>query len=367
MNEYLKELQEIVEQEKNLEDGIYDDEVVPSSYDITSYGIDFDVEGVVRRLESGRIYIPSFQRNFVWKLPESSRFIESLLLGLPVPGIFLAQDEKGRHLVIDGQQRLLTLKFFYNGDFNPQPNAVSKRIFKLTHVQESFNNKRYEDLSEKDRNELGNCVIHATVVKQESPPEDDTSIYHIFERLNSGGRKLTAQEIRTAVYRGKLIDLLIELNMHDDWRAIFGEVNDRMRDQELILRFFAMLDGHEGYKKPMLEFLNKYCIRNRNASKQKLEYLREVFKKTSTLFKTSIEDKIFRPVRALNVAVYETCMVGLAKRLLANRDIDSTAIKSAYENLMADVGFLELISQSTTDAINIEKRIELGNQYFTEA
>ncbi len=91
-----------------IEDEAEDDETVaPVRYETTSYGIDFDVEGVVRRIKRDDIFIPEFQRSFIWNLGEASRFIESLLLGLPVPGIFLSQEpESGRLLVIDGQQRL---------------------------------------------------------------------------------------------------------------------------------------------------------------------------------------------------------------------------------------------------------------------
>jgi hypothetical protein len=78
------------------------DEAIPFTYSITSYGTDFDVEGLVRRIERGDIYVPSFQRRFVWPLSQASRFIESLLLGLPVPGIFLSRDNEGRLLVLDG-------------------------------------------------------------------------------------------------------------------------------------------------------------------------------------------------------------------------------------------------------------------------
>src|SRR6476661_7447962 len=96
------------------------DPVVPHPrYDITSYGSDPDVEGLVRRLKREEVFIPDFQRDYVWKLPEASRFIESLLLGLPVPGIFLAREpETNKLLVIDGQQRLKSLEFFYSGHFN---------------------------------------------------------------------------------------------------------------------------------------------------------------------------------------------------------------------------------------------------------
>lgn len=101
------------EDDVKLQDDLGDEEQIPFKYSITSYGADFLIDGIVRRLEDDSILIPSFQRGFVWSLPKASRFIESLLLGLPVPGIFLSKDSETQALiVIDGQQRLKTLKFF---------------------------------------------------------------------------------------------------------------------------------------------------------------------------------------------------------------------------------------------------------------
>src|SRR4051812_37743221 len=93
-----------------------EEELTPFKYSITSYGADYPVDGLVKRLESGSILIPTFQRGYVWKISEASRLIESLLLGLPVPGIFLAKEaDSNRLLVIDGQQRLRSLQYFYGG------------------------------------------------------------------------------------------------------------------------------------------------------------------------------------------------------------------------------------------------------------
>ena len=106
------------EDEAKIEDEDEIEELVPHlRYDITSYGIDFDVEGLVRRLNRGEILIPDWQRAYVWSHRQASSFVESLLLGLPVPGVFLARDyASGKFFVIDGQQRLETLQYFYKGE-----------------------------------------------------------------------------------------------------------------------------------------------------------------------------------------------------------------------------------------------------------
>ena len=112
---------EILEEyEKDLEDGIEDDASLDEHgaphFSITSYGADYTVDSLVKRMRTGSFIIPPFQRKFIWSQRHASKFIESLLMGLPVPGIFLyRQPEQGTHLVIDGQQRLTSLKAFYDG------------------------------------------------------------------------------------------------------------------------------------------------------------------------------------------------------------------------------------------------------------
>jgi len=368
-NTHIQELLAELEEEKNVEDILEDEENIDSSrYEITSYGIDFDVEGLVKRINRGDIYIPPFQRDFVWKMPESSRLIESLLLGLPVPGIFLAQDpETKKMLVIDGQQRLLSLKFFYDGFFNPKEGDSSKRVFKLKKVKSSFEDRTYEDLDTTDRINLDNCVIHATVVKQDTPTEDDTSIYHIFERLNSGGRKLTPQEIRSAVYHGPLIELVKELNKTDDWRAIYGRENERMKDQELILRFFAMLMNGDEYKPPMKDFVNLFAQNNRSNEQGTLSQLIDLFQQCCRLFNRSTVGRPFRLGTALNVAFYEAAMVGLATHIMNNEaEPNESFVKQAYDKLIDDEDFLKAISQSTGNPSSVSARLSIAKRIFME-
>lgn len=151
-------------------------EVPPVQYDISSYGADYDVEGLVKRLNRKDILIPPFQRNYVWSINDASRFVESLLLGLPVPAVFLAKEESQKLLVIDGQQRLRSLQFFYNGFFNPREDEKRQQVFRLAKVQKRFEGKTYQDLDEQDRIKLNDSLIHAIIVKQESPEEDNSYV-----------------------------------------------------------------------------------------------------------------------------------------------------------------------------------------------
>lgn len=364
MSKLAEELQSELDEELNVDDEAEESEEEPiARYDITSYGVDFDVDGLIRRIKRGDIIIPAFQRDFVWKLTESSRLIESLLLGLPVPGIFLAQEQETKKmLVIDGQQRLRSLQYFLDGVFNPKSEEGKQRVFKLEKVQPQFANKTYEMLDPTDQMNLRDCVIHATVVKQDSPVEDDTSIYHIFERLNSGGRKLAPQEIRTAVFHGSLLESIKIINEYPSWRKIYGKTNDRMKDQELILRFFAMLEEHENYKQPMTEFISLFCKRHREDGKEKIEGFSNLFKRCCDQF--SQLSKPFRIGTALNAAFFEAAMVGLAYSIRNGNEPMLDKLQSSYDSLKSNKVFLSAISQSTANQASLKSRIELAIKAF---
>jgi len=180
----LKVDEEAVQDPSQTED---DESTTSVRYAISSYGADYPVDGLVKRLQSGDIQIPQFQRKFVWTHAQCSRFIESLLLGLPVPGIFLSREEGTQKLfVIDGQQRLMTLKCFYEG-------IINGREFRLRGVNEEFEGLTYNTLQDADRRRLDDSILHATIVRQEEPEDDQSSIYLVFERLNTGGTPLILQ------------------------------------------------------------------------------------------------------------------------------------------------------------------------------
>lgn len=346
-----------------------DKTVAPVRYEITSFGIDFDVEGVFRRVKRGEIFMPEFQRNYIWRLPEASRFIESLLLGLPVPGIFLAQEpDSGKLLVIDGQQRLKSILFFYNGVFNPLLDEKTQRVFRLLGVQEEFEGLAYEDLDERDRINLDNSVIHATVVRQDTPLDNDSSTFHIFERLNSGGRRLYPQEMRCAIYHGDLINKIKSLNEYDNWRNVFGKVNPRLKDQELILRFFALYFNENGYKRPMLEFLNAFANKHRKTSATFLKHASDIFTSTIDAFESALGRSAFRlqTGRAFNAAVFDSMAVGLARRIDGSDTPKPRKIKEAYGSLLSNEDYLAAVSQSTSNEPAVFLRLDKAKTLYAE-
>lgn len=354
-----------LEATNSIDDAISDDRIAPEKYDITSFGADYDVEGLVRRLQRGDIFIPSFQRNYVWNQNLASRFIESLLFGLPIPGIFLAREtESNKLIVIDGQQRLKTLQFFYDGFFKPKQDDNVKKVFKLQRVQPQFEGCTYETLTDRDRVTLNDSIIHATIIKQISPEDDDTSLYHIFERLNSGGISLGPQEMRTAVYHGDLVDLVKELNGNEYWRLIFGQENNRLKDQEFILRFLALYFYSDHYKHPMGEFLTVFAKKYQRASQVFLSQSKQTFSQTIKLVSQSLGNKAFRPDKVLNAALFDAVMVGLARRIEKEPITDFATVKIAYDALLTDIEFIKLISQHTSDDSNVKSRLQKATRAF---
>ncbi|GCE93155.1 hypothetical protein NIES46_12040 [Arthrospira platensis NIES-46] len=346
----------------NLEDS--DEELLTFKYSITSYGADYPVDSLVKRMKNGSIYVPTFQRGYVWDHREASRFIESLLLGLPVPGIFLAKEQDTQKLlVIDGQQRLKTIQYFYDGVFEP-----NQKEFSLTKVAHKFDGLTYQTLSEEDRRRLDDSIIPATIVKQDEPSDDNSSIYYIFERLNTGGQQLKPQEIRACIYHGEFNNLLAELNYHQYWRDIYGspKPDKRMRDQEMILRFLALYFEGDNYQKPMKGFLNDFIGKNRHLHRYDKSEIQLAFIRTIETAYDIWGVRAFKPKNQINAAVFDCIMVGLARRLEKGSIKDKESLDTNYQNLFKSQNFLDVTvnSSRTTEKSTVEKRLEQAINAF---
>ena len=231
-------------------------------------------------------------------------------------------------------------------------------------MQSEFEGLTYETLSENDRIKLNDSLIHAIIIKQESPKDDDTSIYQIFDRLNSEGRSLTPQEIRAAVDHGDFIDFIKELNDYKPWREIYGKKNSRLKDQELILRFLAFYFDGDSYEKPMKEFLNKFSQKKRKIDQIFLAQARDIFTSTIDVVYENLGREAFRPTRSINAAVFDSVMVGLARRIETSSGLDKNRVKNAYDDLLSNEKYLELISQSTSDEKNVSERFQMATENF---
>jgi hypothetical protein len=350
-DEYELALEQDIEDEALLED--------PGArkFSISSYGADYTVDSLVKRMRGGAFKIPEFQRKFVWTLKHSSKFIESLLMGLPVPGIFLYKEaDTNEHLVIDGQQRLLTLQKFYDGFFNDKK-------FRLVGVREPWLNKTYDELEPADVLKLDDSVVHATIFKQDRPADVLDSIYFVFERINSGGIRLSPQEIRNCISYGPFTEMIKALNHYRPWRQVFGPLNNRSKDEELIVRFFALYVDGGAYVRPMNKFLSDFSDKMNKTPAARLTDLQEVFVRSIDVVATNIP-RAFRLVRALNAAVFDSVMVGIAKRIADDRPVDSLRVLAAYNELLKNSDYRQSCERATATEENVRTRLNAAITTF---
>ncbi len=347
----------------------FEQEVITTTYEITSYGADYDVFGLVRRMSNGDVFVPSFdpdqgteevsgfQRGYVWQPTQRSRFIESLLLGLPVPGIFLIRDRQNHLLVLDGQQRLRTLQAFYAG-------ILGDKKFRLVNVQAPFNGLAYEDLDAEDRRRLDDSIIHATVLRQESSSGTQDAVYSIYERLNTGGSPLQPQEIRIALFPGDFLRGIGELARNDHWRNLYGPSSPRYRDHELILRVLALYENQAGYSRPLKAFLNDYLEVNKDRQLHSDSDLGEVFAKAIDVIDSAVGKPAYRPERAVNAAFVDAITVGVMRRVAHGGAPDPAALKAAFDSLVAGEDFRSATFVNTSQEEAVASRLNLATQAF---
>lgn len=312
---------------------------------------------------------PSFQRGYVWDLAKASRLIESVLLNVPLPLIYTAEEsDSNKEVVIDGQQRLLTLFGYIRGQF-----PRNGRPFRLKHLKilSDLNGKLFSDLDDPYRTKI--LRYDMTIIKIGSSSDPNVK-FEIFERLNSGSVSLNPQELRNCIYRGRFNDLLRELTQYPNFRkAIASEtLLERMLDAELVLRFLAFyertyLNFPGGIKSFLNDFMNDYC---KNISPEKQKKFTDVFKQASDLVFSVFGEDSFRRYslgtersadgrweRTVNRALYDIVMWGFTQydKNLVMQSSDS--IRSALVDLCVnDDNFKDSITAATNDRSRVKYR-----------
>jgi hypothetical protein len=354
----LTEIIDEAEDLKNVVDDAEQEDHGTKPFTISSYGADYTVDSLVKRVETGSFFVPPFQRSLVWNTKQASRFIESLLMGLPVPGIFVFREaQTNRHLIVDGQQRLRTLHSFYTGVFRGEE-------FRLLDVRKPWLGKTCKELDNHDKLRLDDSIIHTTIFRQEEPENNIDSIYEVFERINSGGIKLSEQEIRVCVNFGSFTDLLRTLNEHPKWRELYGTKSVRLKDQELILRFLALTFDFGNYSRPMRAFLNRFMENHKALPSATAQAYTSKFTNAIEYIADVLGRRAFRPERSLHTAVYDATMAGLSERLEAGVITDRAGFVAAYDSLLADQDFKDAYTRSTADEEKVRLRIKLAKSAF---
>lgn len=240
------------------------------------YPIDYPFESLVDRASKGKLILdPEFQRKYKWDKDGTeercSKFIESCLMRIPLPACYFAEDKDGNHLVIDGVQRITTIKRYLNDEFALQGLTVYSEL----------NGKKFSELG-KEKSVLESTTIRCVVLRNENP---EGIVQEIFARLNQGAVTLSAQEIRHAIYPGSLDKLLCELAELPEVRNFKHgksknpKSRDAREDEELVLRFFSLDGNLEGYEENLSKFFDYYMMKHQNLDDAKVNELRCKFQR----------------------------------------------------------------------------------------
>lgn len=328
------------------------EDTTPEKYDIVQVPVDYTLEDLYGRWQSGEIVVPKFQREYAWKPVQASRLIESFLMGLPVPPVymFVGADEKMQ--VVDGLQRLMSVFSFFRERFE---DGSEFRIVGINKDNPMYG-RTMSEMGETSRQQLVHGILRCILIHQIGS-DDSTAAYHVFERLNTGGTHLRDQEIRNCVYEGGLNDMLTELNKDGDWRAVLGrpEPDRRKRDVEIILRYLALLHEGSDYRKPMRDFLSRYMDRNREPSHEFVVDEGRAFKKTCRIL-SGCGKRPLSPDGPVRAAVFDAVLVAFGK----NRGSCPADACGRIRKLVNDAEFAGLTSKSTSDPAAVRRRLEMA-------
>lgn len=341
------------------------DEIPIKDRSVITQPYDLVVESLIDQIIGGTIFLrplserPSFQRRYVWTNVLASKLLESILLNVPIPPCYLSQNEEFELDVIDGQQRLFSIYRFIDNQF------------KLTglEVLTELNGLRFHEIPSKLQRKLKTHTLRCVLITNESHPEIK---FDVFERLNTNTVPLNAQEIRNCIFRGTLNDLLKEAVAYKPWLNILGkkEPDKRMRDEELILRFYAFhIQGLETYRTPLKHWLNL-------AAKAGRKYPPEQIDKLNTVWENAIEVSLkwFEPhecfrrfpageAKTINRALFDLIMSSAKGVAVNEAEVLRADIRQMYSKLLIEnEEFQDLISRSVDHTKRTKRRFEIWNQ-----
>ena len=223
---------------------------------------------------------PDYQRDFIYDVGRRSKLIESVLLSIPIPTVYLCQEEDETYSVIDGQQRIMTFVTFLKNEFE---------LKGLVEIPE-LNGKKFSELEKPIQKKLKSTTLHAVCLLKESQELK----YEIFARLNQGAIALKPQELRNCIYRGSFNTMLEEIAAKNTLiPVLFIGENKRKTYQERILRFFALRD-YNNYKSSMPKTLNAFMLKHQHDSEKEIERQKELFNGTMDIIKQVLGEKAFQ-------------------------------------------------------------------------
>lgn len=293
------------------------------TYDLTPYHFNMDVAGLLRRFSENDILIPSFQRNYVWSKEGASMFIDSVLRGLPTPSLFFYEQTSKKYLVIDGQQRLLSLYYFVREIFPDKKQHQNIKISKENididfskidakyelkgipftlsgnNIFSSWKGKTFSQLTSEQKKRITDTYIYIINLKQTSPANDNSSMYLVFERINTGSTPLNPQQIRLCVSHGEYAQFLTEKAQNNMWTKRFNLDDKSSGISELILRFISLFYTQGNYKGAMKNFLDKELKNNNNFQLHSKDEIEKIYNNSFCVLTTIFDQKSFVQKKSL--------------------------------------------------------------------
>lgn len=352
------------EKEIFLEESDGDVDIPKEKRKLTTASYDYSVDYVAQQMikDSPKIILEvPFQRNQVWKSDRSSQLIESIIMNVPIPPLYFSEEDDGTWLVVDGLQRLLAIKTFYQNEFPLKNLEIVKEL-------EDF---KFKDLPGQARELLKDGMLRINVIKKESHPDIK---YDIFMRLNKGAMSLNNQELRNCLYRGSLNDLLRGLVREKEVLGLLNqqEPHNRYLDVEFLLRYLAFsanLKKKKGgyflaqYSGSLKSFLNDFMDKNKNCKQEVLNQLKNKILSTFERVKLAFGNEGLRIPKSgsskINKAFADCILLGFENMPEDKIRKKRTDLIEKRDQLLDDEKFVEAITKRTSDSRSIEKRIKL--------
>ncbi|HBO5314742.1 TPA: DUF262 domain-containing protein [Pseudomonas aeruginosa] len=304
---------------------------------------------------------PEYQRHFAWNEVRQSQLIESLILGIPIPSLFMATNPDSSWEVVDGLQRLTTvINFMGDEDLIERVNPACKKL-KLTGLEKlsALNGVSYPDLPKSIQLMFINRPMRVTVLNDRS---DFDIRYDLFERLNTGGITLHPQEIRNCIFAGPFNDMLKDLATYPAFRAVVKTTENSARSgsyEELVLKFFAYYEDRDEFVHGVKEFLNEYMQKKINTRDD--NHLKTLFTRTFDYLEENLPNGIVRGnrVNKTPLVLFEAISIGVADALEAGANINAKALQTLLND-----GTLKKL---TTGATNSRSKLTARINYVREA
>ena len=311
-------------------------EFPPPERRIFTQPYDLSLQTLKEQWDQGELVVPEMQREYVWDIGRASRLIESLLLNIPVPPIYFAERPDSVLEVVDGHQRVGSIVSYLNNEFALSGLGILSEYLRL----------RFHQLPEQEQRFLKSRSLRAVVIGRDSHPNMK---FEVFERLNTGGIALNAQELRNSLYRGSLNKMLRRLAKEcKPFRAVIGgsKPRKRMVDEELILRWLAFRDKLKAYRPPLKRFLNEYMDENKERGEAWLSTRENHFRGTMQLIETVLGDQAFRLIDETGEALLDEDGKPLPRGV--NRalfDAQATAFGWTSANSISDKQRVKLVQE----------------------